>query len=331
MGVPRRAPHRRRRGAATARRRRHRGARRRARPVPRSRPAPSPSRATTPCRPTSTSGPRGSPDDVELRVDPDEHRLGRRRHAGAPLGPRPPDRARRRRPPSPARPARCTARSAWRRGTRSIPPGPSRCSAAGDLAEDWTAYVLASPADAPPRGRRPLRDRDRTDHVRRVGGRGHRRAPAHPRRPRLPLHHPVPAGAATRLARAPLARLPPGRAGRDGQRRRHRAAHRRGGGRRGDRGLRVGRHRASWTTTATPRHPRPGPGRRRRGHRCTAAAEALDRTDAPAAMGGGGGRRRRALARQGPLAGRRPRGAPGRRRHARRAGRPARTEVARWP
>ena len=37
-------------------------------------------------------GSGGAPDDVELRVDPGQHRLRRRRHAGPPLGPRPPHR-----------------------------------------------------------------------------------------------------------------------------------------------------------------------------------------------------------------------------------------------
>ena len=182
--------------------------------------------------------------------------------------------------------------------------------ASGRLAEDWSDYVLAARLMLLARRRRQLRARGGADDLRRVGGRGHRRPPAHAGRPRLPLHHPVPARASSRLARGAVARLPPGRPGRGGQRGRHRAAASTSG-------------RATWPSrrarpsTAWRRGPPPRASARAiptsplagaatlRGGRGGARSHA-----GAAALGGVRGRRRVPLARQGPVAGRRPRGSP---------------------
>ena len=206
---------------------------------------------------------------------------------------------------------RCTAPSGWPTWNAMDPTRTKPVLASGRLAEDWTDYVLDGPADAPARGRRQLRARGGADHLRRVGRRGHRRPPAHARRPRLPLHHAVPAGAAPRLARGALARLPARRPRRGGQRGRHGAAHRRA--RRATRPSRRARPStgvASWTTTASlgTRDPdlAAAGGRDPRG----APREALDRTPAPprwAEAVADAGERWPA---KGRSPGRRPRGAP---------------------
>ena len=70
--------------------------------------------------------------------------------------------------------------------------------ASGRLTEDWTDYVLEARLMLVHERRRQLRAGGGADHLRRVDRPGHRRSLAHPRRPRLPLHHAVPAGATTR-------------------------------------------------------------------------------------------------------------------------------------
>ena len=124
------------------------------------------------------SGARGPPDDVELRVDPGEHRLRRRRPRWPAAGTSPTASARRWPPPSPARPARCTAPSALAVWNAIDPTRTKPVLRVGRPGRGLDRLRARRAAHAPPRRRRPLRARGGADHLRRVGGRGHRRSPA---------------------------------------------------------------------------------------------------------------------------------------------------------
>ena len=258
---PRSPPRRRRRAARVAGRGRAGDRRLGHRPVPGARPDPPPAAVRRDGDVVRPMGQRRAPDDGGLRVHPDQHRQRPRPgHDRPALAARPPHRpgAGRRLRQLPDREHRSTRIAVW----NAIDPTRTRPALAVGIARGRLARVRPrGVADAPPRRPRPLPTDGRGAQLRRLGGAGDRGPPSDVRRPHLPLHHPVPHGAAAGLAGAALARRAARRPGGDGHRGDRRGPVRRGGRRPGRPGVRLRRRRVDRRRRAGPRARRAGDGR----------------------------------------------------------------------